>query len=212
MNLSQVRSTLAVGTPDYLSPEILRAVEGGGGYGLECDWWALGICAYEMLLGATPFYAESIAETYAKIIRFQVHKRSFCPLVHAGRCGICGACQALKQFTSSQDHFEFPSSGPEISEPARSLIAGLISEREDRLGRKGFGDFRGHPFFGGLDWASLHELPAPFLPEVSNPTDTSNFDIMDDCLGDMVFQSQLSRTVEVPRRNNGCFCRRLYLT
>ncbi|XP_056911584.1 myotonin-protein kinase isoform X1 [Takifugu flavidus] len=148
-----VRSTLAVGTPDYLSPEILRAVEGGGGYGLECDWWALGICAYEMLLGTTPFYAESLSETYAKIIHFQ-------------------------------DYFEFPSSGPEISEKARSLILGLICEREDRLGRKGLSDFRGHPFFSGLDWASLHKIPAPFLPEVSNPTDTSNFDIMDDCLSE----------------------------
>ncbi|XP_033973228.1 myotonin-protein kinase isoform X1 [Trematomus bernacchii] len=149
-----VHSSLAVGTPDYLSPEILRAVEGAGGYGPECDWWALGICAYEMMLGTTPFFAESISETYAKIINFQ-------------------------------EYFEFPSSGPEISDKARSFITGLICEREVRLGRKGFSDFRSNPFFCGLDWASLHKLPAPFLPEVSNPTDTSNFDILDDCLSEM---------------------------
>nr|XP_020477416.1 myotonin-protein kinase isoform X2 [Monopterus albus]XP_020477417.1 myotonin-protein kinase isoform X2 [Monopterus albus] len=147
-------SSLAVGTPDYLSPEILRAVEEGGSYGPECDWWALGICAYEMLLGTTPFYAESISETYAKIIHFQ-------------------------------EYFEFPPSGPEISDKAHSFITGLICEREVRLGRKGSRDFRSHPFFCGLDWGSLHKLPAPFLPEVSNPTDTSNFDILDDCLSEM---------------------------
>ncbi|XP_013992443.2 myotonin-protein kinase isoform X1 [Salmo salar] len=149
-----VHSSLAVGTPDYLSPEILRAVEGGGGYGPECDWWALGVCAYEMLQGTTPFYAESISETYAKIMNFQ-------------------------------EHFEFPPSGPEVSNMARSLIMGLICEREDRMGAGGSGDFRGHPFFCGLDWGSLHELPAPFEPEVSNATDTSNFDVLDDCLSEM---------------------------
>uniref|UniRef100_A0AAQ5YRT9 non-specific serine/threonine protein kinase n=1 Tax=Amphiprion ocellaris TaxID=80972 RepID=A0AAQ5YRT9_AMPOC len=154
-----VYSSLAVGTPDYLSPEILRAVEGGGGYGPECDWWALGICAYEMLFGTTPFYAESISETYAKIIHFQ-------------------------------EHFEFPPSGPEISEKACIFITGLICERKIRLGRKGFSDFRSHGFFCGLDWCSLHKLPAPFLPEVSNPTDTSNFDILDDSLSDMVLSLQ----------------------
>ncbi|XP_076606493.1 myotonin-protein kinase isoform X1 [Chaetodon auriga] len=155
-----VHSSVAVGTPDYLSPEILRAVDGGGHYGPECDWWALGICAYEMLLGTTPFYAESIAETYAKIIRFQ-------------------------------EYFEFPSSGPEISDRARSFITGLICEREVRLGRKGFSDFRNHPFFCGLDWGSLDKLPAPFQPEVSNPTDTSNFDILDDCLSEMEMLSDV---------------------
>ncbi|KAL0994575.1 hypothetical protein UPYG_G00124250 [Umbra pygmaea] len=149
-----VHSSLAVGTPDYLSPEILRAVEGGGGYGPECDWWALGVCAYEMLQGTTPFYADTISETYAKILNFQ-------------------------------EHFEFPPSGPEVSAEARSLIMGLICEREDRMGAGGSGDFRGHPFFCGLDWGSLHELPAPFQPDVSNATDTSNFDVLDDCLSEM---------------------------
>lgn len=84
-----------------------------------------------------------------------------------------------------KEYFEFPP-GPEISGKARSFITGLICEREVRLGRKGTSDFRSHSFFCGLDWGSLHKLPAPFLPEVSNPTDTSNFDILDDCLSEMV--------------------------
>ncbi|XP_026797402.1 myotonin-protein kinase isoform X3 [Pangasianodon hypophthalmus] len=148
-----VHSSLAVGTPDYLSPEILRAVEGGGGYGVECDWWALGVCAYEMLLGTTPFYAESLSETYAKIIHFQ-------------------------------DYFEFPASAVEISEEARALITVLLCDRNERLGANGSADFRSHPFFSGLEWSALHQLPAPYQPEVSNATDTSNFDVLDDCLSE----------------------------
>ncbi|XP_076876083.1 myotonin-protein kinase isoform X2 [Brachyhypopomus gauderio] len=149
-----VHSSLAVGTPDYLAPEILRAVEGAGGYGSECDWWALGVCAYEMLLGTTPFYAESLSETYAKIIHFQ-------------------------------DYFEFPPGDVEISEEARALILGLLCDRSERLGSSGSADFRALPFFRGLDWGALHRLPAPYLPEVSNATDTSNFDVLDDSLSEM---------------------------
>ncbi|RUS17991.1 hypothetical protein BC937DRAFT_89260 [Endogone sp. FLAS-F59071] len=68
-----VTSPIPVGTCDYISPEVLRAGEGDVSYGVEVDWWSVGILLYELLQGEPPFCADSLAETYAKIMDAEQH-------------------------------------------------------------------------------------------------------------------------------------------
>ena len=55
------------GTPHYMAPEILLR----GGYGFSCDYWSIGVIAYEIYYGKYPFgeKAKDPIEVYKEIIK-----------------------------------------------------------------------------------------------------------------------------------------------
>ena len=104
---------------------------------------------YEMLVGETPFYSETLVGTYSKIMD---HDNSL-------------------HFPDDEDL--------DLSEDAMDLIRQLCCDAKSRLGRGGIDDFKAHPYFAGLDWDSIGYSRPPFTPTVQSPTDTSNFDQLD---------------------------------
>lgn len=102
-----IRSDTAVGTPDYISPEVLQSQGGEGVYGKECDWWSVGIILFEMLFGEPPFYADSLVGTYSKIMD---HENTLC-------------------FPELEDTFTCTEEKERITNDAKELIRAFLTER-----------------------------------------------------------------------------------
>jgi len=117
------------------------------GHDYSCDYWSLGVLMFELLTGAPPFTSDEPMKTYNIILR-----------------GI--------------DAVDFPRS---ISQKAQNLIKKLCRDNlAERLGyqRGGIEDIMKHKWFDGFNWFGLRSrtLPAPYVPKIASPLDTSNFD------------------------------------
>ena len=51
-----------------------------------------------------------------------------------------------------------------LSPAATDILRKLIADADVRLGRNGAEDIKKHPFFNGLDWSSLRNMRAPYVP------------------------------------------------
>ncbi|KAJ9057698.1 hypothetical protein DSO57_1020171 [Entomophthora muscae] len=64
----QLSNKALLGTPDYLAPELLLGI----GHDASVDWWALGVCLFEFLLGYPPFTDESPEAIFNNILNHRI--------------------------------------------------------------------------------------------------------------------------------------------
>ncbi|KAK3996354.1 Serine/threonine-protein kinase cek1 [Cladorrhinum sp. PSN332] len=137
-----------VGTPDYLAPETIK----GEPQDETSDWWSVGCILYEFLCGIPPFHAEEADQVFENIL-----------------------ARRLSWPEWSEDS---------ISTEAKDLVNKLLcpdpqqrlgANREDKY-QSGGVEIRSHPWFKDLNWDTLLQDEAEFVPNLENPEDTEYFD------------------------------------
>ncbi|KAL9068408.1 MAG: hypothetical protein Q9157_006518 [Trypethelium eluteriae] len=137
-----------VGTPDYLAPETIN----GFGQDEISDWWSLGCILFEMLFGYPPFHADTPDDVFQNILARKI---------------------------------DWPEDEEcEVSDEAKDLMNKLMSlNPTERLGANtreeyatGGEEIRKHPWFNDVNWDSLRDDEASFVPQPGNPEDTEYFD------------------------------------
>jgi serine/threonine kinase 38 len=63
-----------------------------------------------------------------------------------------------------------------LSREAEDLIAKMITNSNERLGKNGVEEIKAHPFFKKVDWNNIRNTKAPFIPEIKNDYDTKYFE------------------------------------
>lgn len=144
---SQPQERNVQGTPAYMAPEVWRG-EGG----VESDIWALGVIAFECLVGHVPFHGGRFEGNEAlPIIRQKVlrHEDTLPPAL---------------QRADGKGY---------LSPEAMQFFPTVLCERRKRANVV---QIRSDPFFAGIDFERLHLADPPIVPDIRGPTDASNFD------------------------------------
>ncbi|KAL8839988.1 MAG: hypothetical protein Q9170_001530 [Blastenia crenularia] len=138
-----------VGTPDYLAPETIN----GLGQDEMSDWWSLGCILFEFLFGYPPFHAKTPEKVFENILARRI---------------------------DWPDEEEMSI----VSAEAKDLMERLMTiSPKERLGASmqekyssGGEEIRKHVWFSSINWQTLLEDEAQFIPAPENPEDTEYFD------------------------------------
>lgn len=127
-----------VGTPDYIAPEVLSQK----GYGMECDWWSLGVILFECVCGYPPFYADQPMLTCRKILNWKTT--------------LAFRRESVAKLTPACIDF----------------IRHLICDAEHRLGTKnGAIEMQKHEWLKNVDFERIRDKKAPHLPTMTEDVD-----------------------------------------
>mmetsp|Transcript_30350 Transcript_30350/g.93954 ORF Transcript_30350/g.93954 Transcript_30350/m.93954 type:complete len:272 (-) Transcript_30350:260-1075(-) len=136
----------------------------GQGYRFDVDLWAFGVLVFEMMKGNGPFCPADPDDTMSifKLI---------------SDCRVEFSRKEIAQF----------------GESATSLCRQLLNRsRKKRLGslKGGMSNIKDHSYFSSIDWHAILDRrhPVPWVPEVSDPFDTSCFDEYDESMEIPPFQ------------------------
>jgi len=118
----------------------------GEEYDFTVDYWSLGCMLFEALAGYPPFAGSTVDETW----------------------------QNLKRWQSVLRKPEYEDPNYFLSRRTWDLITRLIAVKTNRL--RGMSAIKNHEYFAEVDWNTLREQRAPFVPELDSETDAGYFD------------------------------------
>lgn len=84
-----------------------------------------------------------------------------------------------RKIVNWRTHLKFPEEA-KLSAEAKDLISKLLCNVNQRLGSKGAGEIKDHPWFQGVEWDRIYQMDAAFIPEVNDDLDTQNFEKFDE--------------------------------
>ncbi|GAB7348004.1 hypothetical protein MBLNU459_g5501t1 [Dothideomycetes sp. NU459] len=162
-----------VGTPDYLAPETVNGV----GQDEISDWWSLGCILFECLYGYPPFHANTPEEVFQNILARKIDwpDDDDCPVSVEAK-DLMNRLMSLdpKQRMGANIEEKFPNGGDEI---------------------------RAHPWFADVEWSTLRDDEASFIPAPATPEDTEYFDTRGATLQN--FQAEFEDQVSSPAGTPG---------